>query len=117
MPRRTLASWSALPLGDSPTVAVRSCDGDERVLNEELRACCCRVVNSVYGSALPCTSSFLLPPDVAATPEEDCFLTLKRSEGCRSSSLADTGGPADGPRSERTDLLDLDEPCLHVTQT
>ena len=78
-------------------------------LNDELCACCCRVVSIVYGSWPPYPYSFLLPPEVAAAPEVGCFLTLKRKDGCRSSFGDD--GP-DGPRSERLDRFDLEEPCL-----
>ena len=111
-PRRTFARSSRLPLGDSPTVA-RTSRGPENsaglVLNDELSAWRCRVASIVYGSAPPCTSSFLLPPEVATAQGLDCFLTLKRRDGCRS-SFGDAG--PDGPRSDRLDLFDFDDPCL-----
>ena len=111
-PRSAFARSSRLPLGDNPTAAMTSPGEQKSVgigLNDELCACCCRLVNIVYGSAPPCTSSFLLSPEVVAAPEVDCFLTLKHREGCRS-SFGDAG--PDGPRSERQDLFEVDDPCL-----
>ena len=116
-PRRTFASSSRLPRGDSPTVAITSRGLENSTgldLYDELCAACrCNDVSIVYGSF-----SFLLPPEVVpAAPLEPevagCFLTLKRRDGCRS-SLGDEG--PEGPRSERLDLLDFDDPCLLHTK-
>ena len=104
---------SRLPRGDNPPAAAMTSRGVGNSsgldLNDELCACRCRVVSMVYGSPWP--FSFLLPPEVAvaAGPEVGCFLTLNRREGCRSSFGEDR---PEGPRSERLDLFDFDDPCL-----
>jgi len=50
-------------------------------------------------------------PEVTGAPEAaaGCRLTLKRSDGCRS-SLGDAG--PESRRSDLIDLIDFDEPCL-----